>query len=92
MYAELTLGHVCVLKADVSDGFYRICLRPSDIPKLDLFLPTREDEEHLVVIPLILPMGWNNPSPIFCTSMETVSNLENSAIRSHIRARPHPPE
>ena len=36
VYADPALGYVYLLKADVSDGFYRIGLRPEDAPKLVL--------------------------------------------------------
>ena len=36
VYADPELGYVYLLKADVSDGFYRIGLRPQDAPKLVL--------------------------------------------------------
>ena len=40
--ADSTLGPVYVLKADVSDGFYLIGLKPTDAPKLGLvFLSDR---------------------------------------------------
>ena len=37
--ADPTLGPVHVLKADVSDSFYRICLRPICDPRLGLVFP-----------------------------------------------------
>ena len=60
VYADPALGYVYLLKADVSDGFYRIGLRPTDSPKLDLIFPSGKDEEQMVAIPLTLPMGWKN--------------------------------
>ena len=40
VYADPALGYVYLLKADVSDGFYRIGLRPTDAPKLGLVFPS----------------------------------------------------
>ena len=57
MYAEPKLGPVHMIKADVSNGFYRIGLHPSDAAKLGLVFPSEAGEEHLVAIPLTLPMG-----------------------------------
>ena len=57
VYADPALGYVYLLKADVSDGFYRIGLRPEDAPKLGLIFPSGEEEEPMVAIPLTLPMG-----------------------------------
>ena len=57
VYAYPSLGYVYLLKADVSDGFYHICLRPEDAPKLGLIFPSGSQEEPMVAIPLTLPMG-----------------------------------
>ena len=40
VYADPVLGYVYLLKADVSDGFYRIGLCPTDAPKLGLIFPS----------------------------------------------------
>ena len=56
VYADPALGYVYLLKADVSDGFYRIWLRPEDAPKLGLIFPSGEEEEQMLAIPLTLPM------------------------------------
>ena len=50
-----------MLKADVSDGFYRIGIRPKNAPKLDLIFKSVNDEKPMVTTPLMLPMGWNPP-------------------------------
>ena len=55
VFAEPALGPVYLLKADVSDGFYRIGLRPEDAPKLGPIFPNGVDEEPMVAIPLTLP-------------------------------------
>ena len=44
VYADPALGYVYLLKADVSDGFYLIGLRPEDAPKLGLILPSGKEE------------------------------------------------
>ena len=89
MYANPKLGPVHIIKADVSDSFYRIGLRPSNAAKLGLVFPSEAGEEDLVAIPLTLPMGWKNSSPIFCTATETVSDLANEALRAHAPTLPH---
>ena len=77
VYADPALGYVYLLKADVSNGFYHIGLRPEDAPKLGLIFPSGEEEEPMVAIPLTLPMGWKNSPPLFCTATETVADLAN---------------
>ena len=57
VFADPSLGPVYILKADVSDGFYFIGVRPEDAPKLGLIFPSGADEEPMVATPLTLPMG-----------------------------------
>ena len=57
VYADPAFGYVYLIKADVSDGFYRIGLRPQYAPKLGLIFPSGKEEEPMVAIPLTLPMG-----------------------------------
>ena len=57
VYVDPALGYVYLLKADVSDGFYRIGLLPEDAPELGLIFPSGKEEEPMVSIPLTLPMG-----------------------------------
>ena len=89
VFADLALGLVYLLKADVSDGFYRIGLRPEDAPKLVLIFSSGADEEPMVAIPLTLPMGRKNSPPLLCTTTETVADLANVSLCSHQPSRPH---
>ena len=89
VYADPALGYVYLLKADVSDVFYRIGLRPQDAPKLVLIFPSCREEEPMVAIPLKLPMGWKNSPPLFCTATETVADLSNKALRTHQPSKQH---
>ena len=68
IFAEPDLVYVYLLKADVSNGFYRIGLRLEDAPKLGLIFPSSAEKEPMVAIPLTLPMGWKNYPPLFCTA------------------------
>ena len=61
--ADPKLGPLYMLKLDISDGFYRIAVAPDDIPKLGVIFPHRPNQEHLVALPLVLPMGWKNSPP-----------------------------
>ena len=63
VFADPSLAYVYLLKADVSDEFYRIGLRQEDAPKLGLIFPNGADEEPMVAIPLTLTMGWKNSPP-----------------------------
>jgi hypothetical protein len=91
LLADPALGPVLLLKLDISDGFYRICLNAQDIPKLGVVFPTLPGQERLVAFPLVLPMGWKNSPPIFSTATETIADLANKHINdeSH-QPVPHP--
>ena len=91
------LGPAYLLKVDISDGFYRIALVPSDIPKLGVVFPTGPGQEPLVALPLVIPMGWKNSPPLFCTATETIADLANQRINDKcthphlITSTPWPP-
>jgi hypothetical protein len=87
--ASSSIGHprfgpVNLCKVDIADGFYRIEVRPADIPKLGVIIPSRtEDQEQRIAFPLVLPMGWKNSPPYFCAITETVADVTNERIRHH---------
>ena len=43
----------------------------------------------MVAIPLILPMGWKNSPPLFCTATETVADIANESLCYHQPSKPH---
>ena len=82
-------GPVYISKIDISDGFYRVHVRPRDIPKLAVLLPTTSGEAPLVGLPNSLPMGWKESPPYFSAATETVADLANAAIASNQPQLPH---
>ena len=84
-----SLGPVHILKADVSDGFYRIGLQPTDSPNLGKVFPSKVEDEELVAIPITLYMGWKNLPPIFCTATETVADIANASLHCNTFVLPH---
>ena len=88
VFTDPALGPVYMLKADVSDGFYRIWIRPEDTPKLGLIFPSGNNEEPMVAIPPTLHMVWNSP-PLLCTATETLADLANESLCSYQPSRPH---
>ena len=90
LLANPELGPVKLIKIDISDGFYRIGLRIEDIPKLGVIFPTRDGEEPLIALPLVLPMGWTNSPPIFSSATETAADLANFNLRNHNPTERHP--
>jgi hypothetical protein len=78
--SNLRLGLVFLSKIDISDSFYRIAIRSEDVPKLAIIFPTKAGEEHLIGLPLVLPMEWKLYSPLFTDATETVADLTNSKL------------
>ena len=77
-HANPRYGPVKLGKIDLSDGFYRVWLALSAIPKLGIVFPRYPGEEQLIAFPLVLPMGWVESPPYFCAITETVADLANS--------------
>jgi hypothetical protein len=77
LHADPCFGPIYLIKVDIADGFYRVWLNTSDIPKLGVIFPTLRDTEPLVAFPLVLPMGWTESPPYFCATTETAVDLAN---------------
>jgi hypothetical protein len=90
LLADPAHGPVFMLKIDISDGFYRIDVNPEDIPRLGVVFPTQPGQEPLVALPLVLPMGWKNSPPAFCTATETIADLANRSLRMSKGLTAHP--
>jgi hypothetical protein len=87
--ADPAFGPVKLGKIDISDGFYRIGLRPADIPQLGVILP-RNGPQLYVALPLALQMGWVDSPPYFTAATETACDLTNAQIRNtHAMPPPH---
>jgi hypothetical protein len=92
VYADPIYGPVLLGKIDIAaDGFYRIGLRPHDVPRLGVILPTIIGKP-LVALPLALPMGWVASPPQFTAVTETACDLLNATLRVSMTPSPHPLE
>jgi hypothetical protein len=89
VHANPRLGPVYLSKVDIADGFYRIWVKAADIPKLGVLLPTEQGQERLIGFPVVLPMGWKEPPPVFTSATETVTDLANDQIQQGIKQPPH---
>lgn len=85
-------GPVHIIKMDLLDGFYRIGLDLDDAPKLGVVFPTTWGEQPLVAAPLVLPVGWTESPPHFCTATETITDLANAYQRTSWKPPVHPLE
>ena len=82
-------GPVQLIKVDIADGFYRVWLNLSDIPKLAVSIPSLKGEEPLLAFPLVLPMGWTESPPYFCAATETVTDVANHRARNNWKPPAH---
>ena len=87
-------GLVYMSKVDLSDGFYRLWLRPEDTHRLAVLFPSRPNKPDLIGIPLTNPMGWVSSPPNFSACTETIADLANAdlqdpAAMQHARITPH---
>lgn len=82
-------GPVYLSKTDLSDGFYRVGLNKSAMAQLAVALPQFPDEEQLLAIPLVLPMGWAESPAYFCATTETIADLVNR-WPANIKPAAHP--
>ena len=93
LLANPALCPLFLAKTDISDGFYRIDLAPSDVPKLGLIFTQvssiSNPEGQIFSLHLVLPMGWKKFPPIFTTVTETVPDITNGTIHSKEAHRPH---
>ena len=92
LLSDPKLGPLYMLKLDISDGFYRINLAPTDIPRLGVVFPSRPGQEKLVALPLVLPMGWKNSPPIFSAATETSADIANCNLQANNTPAFHPLE
>ena len=93
-HANDKFGPVFLSKVDLSDGFYRLWLRPEDTIHLAALFPSRPGEPKLVGIPLTNPMGWVSSPPNFSACTETIADLANVDLADPIaieeaRSTPH---
>jgi hypothetical protein len=80
---------VYMSKIDIADGFYRIWVRATDVPKLGVLFPSRPGDIPLVGFPLALPMGWKESPKIFTAATETVADLANNVLQQKVLCGPH---
>lgn len=79
-YANTSFGPPAMLKFDLSDRYYRIRLSLEAALELAVILPGARPDQHLVGIPLSLPMGWAYSPPYFCSFTETAADVANEAL------------
>lgn len=69
---------ISLLKIDIIDAFYWIGLNPTDVIYLRVLFPSKEGENQLIGIPLVLPMGRVESPPAFYAGTKPVANRANT--------------
>ena len=90
--ADPTQGALYLLKMDLLDGLYYVHLHAQDAPLLGAAFPVAPSEPLHMAILLVLPMGWTESPPYFCTTTETIVDLANLYSHSTWDPPPHPLE
>ena len=78
--ADTRQGPVYLAKADVADAFMRVWVEAESVSRLGALIPSLPGEEPLIAFPLVLPMGWTDSPPYFCTVSETAADLTNELL------------
>ena len=73
--ADPIQGPLYWLKINLWEGFYHVRLHAQDAPMLGVAFPMAPSELLLTAILLVLPMGWTESHPYFCTTTETIVDL-----------------
>ena len=79
-------GPVFISKWDISDAFHGCHICPEDVGAFAYVVPPiPSDQEPLLYIDLVLPMGWVNSLDLFYATSKTVIDLANIAFRSNLQ-------
>lgn len=92
IYANPVYGPPLMAKIDLADGYYRVPLSPTATLQLTVILPADDSSDHLIGIPLSLPMGWGQSPPFFCAFTETGADLANAHTQEATIWPQHPLE
>jgi hypothetical protein len=80
-------GPPLLAKIDLADGYYRVPEAATTALHLVVILPPDGPCQHLVALPLSLPMRWMHSPPYFCVYTKTVTDIANAAPHNQ---PPHP--
>jgi hypothetical protein len=88
-HANPKMGPICLSKIEITDRFYHIWVRASDVPNMGILFLSRAGGEPSVGFPLTLPMGWKESPKIITASTETVTHFANQKINNGPIQTPH---
>jgi hypothetical protein len=62
------------------------------MPKLGAVFPSPPGKDPLVALQLVLPMGWKNSPPAFCTAVQTIAaDIASQSLKDLFQNLPHHP-
>jgi hypothetical protein len=85
--ADILLG-----KVDLSDGFWRMIVKPEHRWNFCYVLPQEAGCPMRIVVPYALQMGWQESPPYFCTATETGRDVIQWLMETAIPMPQHPME
>ena len=84
--------HILFCKLDISNGFWRLTVRPQDSFNFAYVLPQKEGEPVRIVVPLAVQMGWVESPSLFCTVTEMARDITQHLVGANVILPPHPIE
>ena len=82
--------HILFCKLDISDGFWRLTVRPEDSFNFAYVLPQKEGEPVRIVVPSAVQMGWVESPSLFCTVTECARDITQHLVDANVNLPPHP--
>lgn len=79
-------------KLDISDGFWRLIVRPEDSFNFAYVLPQPPGQPIRIVIPSAVQMGWVESPSYFCTVTECARDITQYLVDNNTSLPPHPIE
>ena len=83
---------ICFSKLDISDGFWRLVVRPEDSYNFAYVLPQLPGQPLRIVIPSALQMGWVESPSYFCTVTESARDITQHLLTNNVTLPHHPVE
>ena len=83
--ANQVQGPVRVSKFDVTDAYHSGTLRPSQVGAFAYIIPlSLGDDDIIILINLVLPMGWVDSPNILLAFSETLTDFANALVDTEL--------
>ena len=83
--ADPVQGPVRVSKLDVMDAYHHGTVKPAQVGTSAYVIPSApEGEGKIICINLVLPMGWVYSPMFFCVFSETLTDMANALVDTHL--------